>query len=103
MSEEKTSVHLITDLLGKARSQNAYLIVISAKTPATIGKMIKLDKAELVLGRSQDAGLQVEDDGISRKHAKVMLGPNGHFQLIDIGSTNGTYLNGIKITVANLE
>jgi two-component system, cell cycle response regulator len=103
MSEEKTSVHLISDLLGKAQTQNAYLIVISAKSAATIGKMQKLDKPEMVLGRSTDAHLQVEDDGISRKHAKVMAGPNGHFQLIDLGSTNGTFLNGVRVNVATLQ
>src|SRR5207302_467320 len=103
MSEEKTSVHLITDLLGAAKAQNAYLIVISGKSAAFIGRMQKLDKSELVLGRSTEANFQVEDDGISRKHAKVMVGPNGHFQLVDLGSTNGTYLNGIRINVATLQ
>jgi two-component system, cell cycle response regulator len=103
MSEEKTSVHSIHDLLGKARQQNAYLIVISAKSAAGIGRMQKLEKTEVVLGRSTEAQMQVEDDGISRKHAKVMLGPNGHFQLVDLGSTNGTFLNGIRVNVATLQ
>ena len=54
----------------------------------------------------QDGSLRiaswVEDDGVSRKHAKVILSPQGHFQLMDLGSTNGTYLNGIKVSVATL-
>ncbi|MHB8878481.1 MAG: diguanylate cyclase, partial [Myxococcaceae bacterium] len=103
MSEEKTSVHSIADLLGEARQQNAYLIQISAKSAAGIGRMLKLEKTEVVLGRSTEAQFQVEDDGISRKHAKVMLGLNGHFQLLDLGSTNGTFLNGIKVDVAVLQ
>src|SRR6476469_1744139 len=102
MSEDKTSVHTIADLLGKAKGQSAYLIIISAKTPAAIGKMLKLDKAEVVMGRSAETQLQIEDDGVSRKHAKVLLSPQGHFQLMDLGSTNGTYLNGIKVSVATL-
>ena len=102
MSEDKTSVHTIADLLGKAKGQSAYLIVISAKTPASIGKMLKLDKAEVVMWRSAETQLQIEDDGVSRKHAKVLLSPQGHFQLMDLGSTNGTYLNGIKVSVATL-
>ena len=99
MSEDKTSVHSIADLLGKASKQaNAYLIVISAKSPATIGRMTKLERGELVMGRSLETGLQIEDDGVSRKHAKVMTSPNGQFQLVDLGSTNGTFLNAsIKI------
>ena len=61
-----------TDLLGKAKQQSAYLIVISAKSAAGIGRMHKLERAEVVLGRSSEAQFQVEDDGISRKHAKVV-------------------------------
>ena len=104
MSEDKTSVHSIADLLGTAKAvNNAYLIVISAKSPAGIGRMIKLERTELVMGRSTEANFQVEDDGVSRKHAKVAQAPNGQFQLVDLGSTNGTYLNGIKVSIATLQ
>jgi diguanylate cyclase (GGDEF)-like protein len=102
MSEEKTSVHSISDLLGQAQQQSAYLIVISAKSAAGIGRMFKLDRAETVLGRSSDAQFQVEDDGISRKHAKVVAIGDGRFQLVDLGSTNGTFLNGLKVSSATL-
>ncbi len=103
MSEEKTSVHSIADLLGQSKEHNsAFLIVISAKHPAGIGKMVKLDR-ELTMGRSTEAGLQIEDDGVSRKHAKLMMAPNGQYQLVDLGSTNGTFLNGIKISVAAMQ
>lgn len=104
MSEEKTSVHAVEDLLREGRQSGAaYLIVISAKSPATIGKMTKLDKPELVMGRSSETGLQIEDDGVSRKHAKVLQSPNGGFQLVDLGSTNGTFLNGAKVSVSKLQ
>ncbi len=103
MAEDKTAVHKISDLLGEAKSNSAYLIVISARSPATIGKMMKLDKNEFVMGRAPDTQLQVEDDGISRKHCKINMAPNGHFQLVDLGSTNGTYLNGIQVNVATLQ
>ncbi|MBX5484711.1 MAG: GGDEF domain-containing protein [Myxococcaceae bacterium] len=104
MDEEKTTVHSIADLLKKAQLQQqaAYLIVISAKSPAGIGRMFKLDKPEIVLGRSADAHFQIEDDGISRKHAKISMGQNGSFQVMDLGSTNGTYLNGVRVDLAQL-
>src|SRR6476659_6883358 len=101
--EEKTSVHQIGDLLSQTRKQSAYLIVISAKSAAGVGRMYKLDRPETVMGRSADAVIQIEDDGISRKHAKLLLGPDGTFQLLDLGSTNGTYLNGQRIAVSRLE
>lgn len=103
MEEEKTTVHSIADLLKKAQQQHsAYLIVISAKTPAGIGRMFKLDRPEVVMGRSADAHFQVEDDGISRKHAKICMGQNGQFHVVDLGSTNGTYLNGVRVEIAQL-
>jgi len=104
MSEDKTAVHSIKDLLGESRAKNnAYLIVISAKSAAIVGKMIKLDKAEMVMGRAPETQLQVEDDGVSRKHCKITVASSGHFQLVDLGSTNGTYLNGIRVNVATLQ
>jgi two-component system cell cycle response regulator len=102
MTEEKTSVFRVDDLLSKGRKQSAYLIVISAKSSASIGRMYKLEQPEIVLGRSVEAQFQVEDDGISRKHAKLVLGPGGNYQLVDLGSTNGTYLNGYRVEIAEL-
>lgn len=102
MSEEKTSVHAIPDLLGQSRQHNAYLIVISAKVAANVGRMVKLERRELVLGRSTETHFQIDDDGVSRKHAKVMMSGSGGFQLVDLGSTNGTFLNGAKVTTATL-
>ena len=103
MTEEKTSVHSIAELLGnKGKKQHAYLIVISAKSAAVVGKMFKLERAETVLGRSLDSELQVEDDGISRKHAKIISSPSGDFQVVDLGSTNGTFLNGVRVDIAPL-
>jgi two-component system, cell cycle response regulator len=102
MSEDKTAVHTIKDLLGSDR-QAAYLIFISAKTAELVGKMVKLEKNEVSMGRADESTLQVEDDGVSRKHCKISVSPNGQFQLIDLGSTNGTFLNGAKVNIAPLQ
>src|SRR5262249_1165806 len=49
------------------------------------------------------AQLQIEDDGISRKHVRIFLGPDGRYWLEDLQSTNGTYLNGVRTRTAGLE
>jgi hypothetical protein len=54
---------------------------------------------ELVIGRHADgAGRLADDEEISRTHARVTLEPNGVCEIEDLGSTNGTYLNGLRIS-----
>ena len=77
-----------------AQSQNAYLIVISGKA---IGKMFKLGTGDMIIGRSDTAEILLEDDGVSRKHAKIVRGVDGSVRLVDLQSTNGTFCDGAKI------
>jgi len=102
MTEEKTSVYSISGALAKPKQLSAYLIVIAARSAATVGRMYKLERPETVLGRSQEATLQVEDEGISRRHCKVAQTESGAFQMVDLGSTNGTYVNGIRVSLISL-
>ncbi|MDC0708322.1 FHA domain-containing protein [Stigmatella sp. ncwal1] len=51
-------------------------------------------KGKLLIGRSPPATVLLEDDSISRKHAEVERTPQGKVMLRDLGSANGTLLNG---------
>lgn len=51
----------------------------------------------VVIGRSPDADLVIADDFVSAIHAKVVPADDG-FVLEDLGSTNGTRLNGQPVT-----
>jgi pSer/pThr/pTyr-binding forkhead associated (FHA) protein len=54
---------------------------------------------ELFIGRETDgAGRLAEDDEISRQHARVTLDHSGVCAIEDLGSTNGTFVNGLRIT-----
>lgn len=61
-----------------------------------------LSKDVTVLGRSFDADLRIDDLTVSRKHAKVIKSGEVYF-VEDLGSGNGTRLNGKPITRAQLE
>ncbi len=50
----------------------------------------------LVLGRSHDCDLPVVAQRASRRHAEVRGTGNGHL-IVDLGSTNGTLLNGVPV------
>ncbi|MDH5671276.1 MAG: ATP-binding protein [Myxococcales bacterium] len=55
-------------------------------------------EADMVIGRSSTAGASIDDGGLSRTHARVAEVAPGSFLLEDVGSTNGTYVNGERIT-----
>jgi two-component system, cell cycle response regulator len=93
--DDKTAVHNVADLLPQERKASAYLIVVAGRTSA--GKMFKLDRPEMVIGRSADADIPLDDEGVSRRHAKIVARGDGTLQLVDLNSTNGTFSNGERV------
>lgn len=57
------------------------------------GKRNVLSGNRVVLGRSREADIVVDDPNVSRKHAELRRGDGG-WQIVDLGSTNGIKVNG---------
>ena len=57
----------------------------------------ELAEATITVGRLADNALQIEDASVSSHHAELTLGDGGDYVLTDIGSTNGTLLNGKEL------
>jgi DNA-binding winged helix-turn-helix (wHTH) protein len=71
------------------RAGRSYRVVLGERE-------IALPRGKHVLGRSSDAAVFVDDAGVSRQHARIVIGDGGGV-LEDLGSKNGTILNGQKI------
>src|SRR3954449_12738038 len=57
------------------------------------------DGAPMLVGRAPTCDVPVFDPTISRRHAEVSLVPGG-VEIVDLGSSNGTFVNGDRVTKA---
>jgi Domain of unknown function (DUF4388)/FHA domain len=62
---------------------------------------LKGDK-QLIIGRSSELDMVLVEDMVSRKHARISL-TNGKITIEDLGSTNGTFVNGEKVKTSRLK
>ena len=93
---EKTAVLGVQDLgLRKIdlEARSAYLIMINGRT---VGRMHKLGAGTSTLGRSPEVEVLIEDEGVSRHHARIEVTGEGYV-LADNNSTNGIFVNGEKV------
>ncbi|MBW1882972.1 MAG: FHA domain-containing protein [Deltaproteobacteria bacterium] len=72
--------------------REAYLVVASG--PHHQAEFTLRGGATIVLGREETADLVIDDASASRRHAVIEKRANGYY-LRDLGSANGTYLNGL--------
>jgi hypothetical protein len=70
-------------------------------TLTVAGRAHPVSTARIVLGRSRESDIRIADDNVSRRHAEVVQ-EDGAYWLHDLGSTNGTELNGSTVTHALL-
>lgn len=88
-----------------APSQPATIAAQSPASSSNLGQFTSIHRttdAGLRIGRSADNDITVNDLLVSRRHAVLTRLPNGSFELTDLGSHNGTFVNGQKITRAPL-
>ncbi len=58
--------------------------------------VLTLDETPIILGRAGKANARVDDAYVSDEHAEIVIQGDA-WQLRDLGSTNGTFLNGAKV------
>jgi hypothetical protein len=66
------------------------------------GQTRRVDKRRVVLGRSRECDIQVEDANVSRRHAELRQ-EGATYWIVDLDSTNGIEVNGRQVKRARLE
>src|SRR6187431_451537 len=94
--EEDTAVSDVAQPIPVARASNDCLVVVYQRDGGA-GRCIKLDRLPLRLGRDPDNELVLEDEGVSRRHARIEKRED-RVVLMDVGSTNGTLHNDAELT-----
>src|SRR5580693_2526364 len=63
---------------------------------------VRIQSKVMRIGRRPDNEIVVKDLGVSKQHAELRLSPTGRYQIIDLGSHNGTFVNGARVNQAEL-
>jgi transcriptional regulator with GAF, ATPase, and Fis domain len=93
-------------LILSSRDDRNRILVQKCKLLAVSGPLksrefvVKSDTFTIGSGRSND--LMLEDSTVSRRHCEIQLSPEG-YSIRDLGSTNGTYVQGVRIKSAFLD
>ena len=97
-SDEKTVSIDLNQLQGKKRELVGWLVATSGTHR---GEDFRIFDGKNVLGTAADCDIVVTDPYLSAKHCTVRH-ENGNFVLIDLDSTNGTYVNQKRVTKMEL-
>ncbi len=81
---------------GKSGRNSVYFLEI-IEGPDT-GQKFPLQEAEFFIGRHGQCDLVLHDPEVSRRHLKIASGGENGWWLDDLGSTNGSFVNGQRIT-----
>ncbi|MDM8528312.1 FHA domain-containing protein [Anaerolineales bacterium HSG24] len=81
-------------MMGQPMRTKAVLVV---RQGTQVGMSFPLTNSHTMLGREEGINITLQDPEASRRHARVGW-QGGQFVLEDLGSTNGTFVNGIQIT-----
>ena len=70
--------------------------LVASRAGTALGSWF-IERERVVIGRAEGAGIRLEDQAVSKQHAAIEMSGNDHI-LQDLGSANGTFVNGTRVT-----
>jgi DNA-binding CsgD family transcriptional regulator len=83
------------------RRRTGSVAALEVVAGASRGKVFELTRAQTIIGKG-DVDVRLSDSGVSRHHAKVVRAADGSLTIVDLASTNGTFVNDAQVDVALL-
>jgi pSer/pThr/pTyr-binding forkhead associated (FHA) protein len=71
--------------------------------PREPASRIRIQPQVMRIGRRPDNDIIVSDLGVSKQHAELRRSPTGGYSIVDLGSHNGTFVNGTRVTQQELK
>jgi diguanylate cyclase (GGDEF)-like protein len=94
---DATTTFSLQELLkGSAPEERRLTATLTVIAGRGAGQVHRVEHEEIVLGRAPDLAVVIEDDGVSRRHARITAAGGTHL-IEDLHSTNGTLVNGTKV------
>jgi pSer/pThr/pTyr-binding forkhead associated (FHA) protein len=95
----ENQLDLVVSQAGFGKSKRKAFLMVS--TGAAAGTVFPVTQSSLLVGRSLAADVRIDEQAVSNEHARLQQTDAG-FTLLDLGSTNGTYVNGQRLVHAAL-
>ncbi len=98
---------LIPDVNGTAKSEQAIVLTIIAGNEADFGKHFVLERKRTAIGREKINDITLSDGKVSKAHCEISVIRSSRgveqISLLDLDSTNGTYVNGEAVVQTTLK
>ena len=97
---DNSKVETPAEKAAPSKDSGFYLLVdVQGQSP----KRFPLREESISLGREPSNDIQVDDNGVSRVHLRLIRQRNGGYQVLDMGSTNGTFIGDDRIDMLELK
>ncbi|MCD6454396.1 MAG: GGDEF domain-containing protein [Candidatus Aminicenantes bacterium] len=88
--------------MGEEKGKGEPFLTVIWGTDLDFGKEIQLHSEPVLIGRSKEANFKLTDRMVSRRHCVIRPSKEGFYEIEDVGSSNGTYVNEQRINSRKL-